>query len=101
MNEFVKMDVFFVVATLAVIVVAVLLALILYRVVKILRHVEHVTQIVSEEGDLIRADVADLRGAIKREGFKFSTLAGFARRRAESFMRPRGKSRKPQEDSSE
>ncbi len=92
MSEFVKMDVFFVVTTIAVIVVAGMLALALYRIVRILRNVEHVSQIVSDEGDLMRADIAEMRTAIKREGFKLTHLAAFARRRAASFMNPRKKS---------
>lgn len=91
MSDFAKMDVFFVITTVAVIVVAVLLSIALYRLLKILRNVEHVSQIVSDEGDLVRADVAEMRVAIKREGFKLAHLANFARKRAESFVRPRKK----------
>lgn len=92
MGDFAKMDVFFVVTTIAVIVVSILLAIALYRIVRILRNVEHVSQIVSDEGDLMRDDLAQMRAAIKREGFKLSHLARFARKRAASFMGGRGKS---------
>ena len=89
MSEFAKMDIFFVVTTIAVIVVAVMLAIALYYIVRILRHVEHVSEIVSDEGDRMREDIAQMRSSIKREGFKISHLASFARKRAASFMRPR------------
>jgi len=92
MSDFVKMDVFFVVTTIAVIVVGCMLALSLYYIIRILRNVDHVSHIVSEEGDLVRGDIAEMRSAIKREGFKWATLGAFARKRAESFMRPRKKS---------
>lgn len=91
MNEFLKMDVFFVVSTVAVIVVSVMLAIALFRVIRILRNVEHVSKIVSDEGDLVRGDIADMRMAIKREGFKLTHLAAFARKRAASFMGGRKK----------
>ncbi len=86
MSDFVKMDVFFAVSTFAVIVVAIMLALALYYIIKILRHVEHVSHIVSEEGELVRGDIAEMRSAIKQEGFKWGHLARFARKRAASFM---------------
>jgi cell division protein FtsL len=91
MSDFAKMDIFFVVTTVAVIVVAILLSFALYRILRILRNVEHVSQIVSDEGDLVRDDIAEMRTAIKREGFKLTHLAAFARKRAASFMRPRKK----------
>ncbi len=91
MSDFVKMDVFFVVTTVAVLAIAALLCVALYRILRILRNVEHVSQIVSDEGDLMRSDLAEMRTAIKREGFKLTHLASFARKRAESFMRPRKK----------
>lgn len=91
MSDFVKMDVFFVVTTIAVIVVACMLGIALYYMIRILRNVDHVSQIVSDEGDLVRGDIAEMRSAIKREGFKWATLGSFARKRAESFMRPRSK----------
>ena len=85
------MDVFFVVTTIAVVAIGVLLCITLYRILKILRNVEHVSKIVSDEGDLMRDDIAEMRMAIKREGFKLTHLASFARKRAESFIRPRKK----------
>ncbi len=92
MSDFAKMDIFFVVTTIAVIVVAGLLAYALFKIIKILRNVEHVSQIVSDEGDLVREDIAQMRSSIMREGFKLTHLASFARKRAASFMRPRKKS---------
>ena len=92
MSDFAKMDVFFIVTTVAVVAVAVLLCIALYRVLNILRNVEHLSKIVSDEGDLMRDDIAEMRMAIKREGFMLTHLVSFARKRAESFMRPKKKS---------
>jgi hypothetical protein len=91
MSEFAKMDIFFVVSTLAVVVVSILLAIALFRVLRILRNVEHVSKIVSDEGELVRSDIAEMRTAIKREGFKLTHLAAFMRKRVASFMKPRKK----------
>lgn len=92
MSDFAKMDVFFVVTTIAVIVVALMLALALYRILRILRNVEHVSELVSKEGELVRGDIAEMRAAVKQEGFKWSHLARFARKRAASFMGAKEKS---------
>lgn len=85
MSEFAKMDIFFVVTTVAVVIVTMLLAYALYKIIRILRNVEHVSHIVSEEGDLVRADIAEMRDKVKREGFKLSLLSRFLRKRAKRF----------------
>lgn len=74
MSEFLKMDIFFFVSTIAVAVVTLLVILILIRVFHILGHVEEISKIVSEEGNLVRGDIADLRTSIRKEGFKFATI---------------------------
>ena len=86
MNDFLKMDVFFVVSTIAVVVVAALLALALIRIIRILRRVEQISDTVSEEAVLVRADVAELRQNVKQEGFKLKHMTRFARAAAASFM---------------
>ena len=86
MNDFLKMDVFFVVSTIAVIVITGLLAYALVRVLRILRNVEHISETVSEEAVLVRADVAEMRQNVKQEGFKIAHLSRFARATAERFM---------------
>lgn len=91
MNEFLKMDIFFVIASAGVIVLGVLLALVLFRVLRILRHVEHISEMVDDESKLVRADIADLRASVKHEGFKVQSLFKFIRRRIGSLFRMRGK----------
>ncbi|MDB5237909.1 MAG: hypothetical protein JWM46_179 [Candidatus Kaiserbacteria bacterium] len=86
MNDFLKMDVFFLVSTLAVIVIAGLLAFALVRVLRILRRVEEISETVSDEAVLVRADVAEMRANVKQEGFKMLHLARFARKTASRFM---------------
>jgi hypothetical protein len=78
MDDFLKMDVFFVVSTVAVLVVTALLAFVLVRVLRILGRVEQISEVVSEEAQLVRKDVADLRENVRTEGFKLKHLANFA-----------------------
>jgi hypothetical protein len=90
MDEFFKMDIFFVITSITVVVIGVALSLVLYRIYRILENVERITKHVSEEAEVIRRDIAEARGAIKREGFKlkhamrfFSTLRGRRKTKAE------------------
>jgi biopolymer transport protein ExbB/TolQ len=77
MEEFLKMDVFFVVTTLAVIIVSVLLGIALYYIIRILRNVEHVSERVAEESDNIQSDLRELRANIRKEGAKMKHFAEF------------------------
>ncbi|HUO50197.1 MAG TPA: hypothetical protein VMU25_01360 [Candidatus Paceibacterota bacterium] len=63
MSEFAKMDIFFFVTTLVVVVLGVIFAFILFRVWKILGRVEHVAQEVESEAQLLRGDIAQMRSA--------------------------------------
>lgn len=71
MDDFVKMDVFFVVSTVAVVLVTVLVSIVLYYLIRILREVARVAGHISQEADALRADIAHLREGVAREGFKF------------------------------
>lgn len=77
MNEFLKMDVFFVVTTIAVAVLGVMLGVICFYVIRILRDVEHVSERVAEESDQLSKDIADLRTNVRSEGMKFKHVAEF------------------------
>ena len=76
MNEFLKMDWFFAVTTLAVITVGALLAVVLMRAWRILGNIEHISKNVSEESDSLRADIGDLRAKAKSGGARIGHLAG-------------------------
>lgn len=80
MDEFLKMDVFFLVTTLVVIVLGFLSALILFRLWKILGHVEHISEHVAEESDLIREDITHLRNDIKSGASKVLSSFNFFKR---------------------
>lgn len=87
MSEFAEMHIFFVVTTAAVVLVTALVAYALYRVVRILRNVERISDMAAEEGTLLRGDIAGLRSSIQTEGFKFKTLLGVFRRSAERMVK--------------
>jgi len=67
MNEFLKMDIFFFVTTVVVILLGVLSAYILWRIGRVLKHIEHISEQVALESDSIRGDLAELRKDV-REG---------------------------------
>lgn len=70
MEDFLKMDVFFVVATIAVVVLAALVSVALYYVVRLLRTLMHISEEVEEETKAIRGDIEDVRRTARREGLK-------------------------------
>jgi hypothetical protein len=67
MDSFLKMDVFFVVATLAVVLIAIPLSLVLLRAYRILTHLEAITKQISEETVLVRDDINMLRTGVRKE----------------------------------
>ena len=83
MDDFLKMDIFFVVATAAAIILSVLLVLVLIRVLRVLKNIEEVTDIVVEESEQIRDDIREVRERVKKEGHRFgqllSLIGGFAK----------------------
>ena len=77
MNDFLKMDIFFVITTGVVLLVGSLSLIALYYVVRILRSVDHLAQNVSEESDDLRTDIRDLRTRVREEGMKMQHLVDF------------------------
>jgi len=86
MDEFLKMDIFFVVATIALAIVAVLLIVALLSVLRILRYVEKISETVSDEAQLMRSDISDLRSSVREEGFKLKHLSKFVQGSAKRFL---------------
>jgi hypothetical protein len=77
MDEFLKMDIFFVVTTLVIIVLGALAAYVLWRIERILKQVEHITEQAAIESDLIRQDMSELRRDIRKGGSRFAAFAKF------------------------
>jgi type II secretory pathway pseudopilin PulG len=83
MDDFLKMDIFFGVTTVAVVVLSVLLTLVLIRLLKILKTVDEVSEIVQEETEEIRDDIREVRATVKAKtleaGQVLGLLTGFAK----------------------
>jgi uncharacterized protein YoxC len=77
MNEFYKMDVFFFVATVAVVILALLLAVLIIYIIKISRDIKYISQKAKSEADLIAQDLSDLRENVKERGMKMKYLWSF------------------------
>lgn len=76
MEDILKMDIFFVVTTIGVVVVSVCVVLVLLAFHKLLRTLDRIAGEVEEEAQALRADLAEARTAIKREGVKAKSLLG-------------------------
>lgn len=79
MNDFAKMDIFFIVTTIVVIMLGVVVTLILFRIWRILGSVEEISSMLSEEGSLVRKDIAGLRAKVREEGFRMRFFGNFFR----------------------
>ena len=81
MDDFLKMDIFFGVTTVAVVVISVLLVLVLIRLLRILKTVDEVTEIVQEETEGIRDDIREGRAQVRERAVdagKLLSLIGLA-----------------------
>jgi hypothetical protein len=79
MDEFLKMDVFFAVTTVAVIVITVLVAIVLVRLFRILGKVEEISLMLSDEGRELRADLAHVRAELAQKGLILGAVAALGR----------------------
>jgi hypothetical protein len=77
MNDFLKMDIFFLTTTVVVLLLGVFLIVALYYLIKILKSIDHVAQNVSAESDNVRGDISVLRGKIRDEGMKVKHFMEF------------------------
>jgi hypothetical protein len=80
MNEFFKMDIFFFVATLGVVVLTFFAAYALWRIGRILKHVEYISKQVAIESDNVRQDIAEMRSSIRQGKGRLKSLFGFLKK---------------------
>ncbi len=78
-NEFLQQDVFFFVTTIAVVLLTILISVFVIQLIWVTRKIRKFTDRAQREAELLSADLSDLRGNLRREGFKFSHLLGFGR----------------------
>jgi membrane protein implicated in regulation of membrane protease activity len=77
MDEFLKMDIFFFVTTVAVVVLAFFAAYVLWRLQRVLKNIEHVSEQVAIESDIVRQDIAEMRSDIRHGEGRLKSLFGF------------------------
>lgn len=77
MDNFVKMDVFFFVTTIAVVILTLLLAVLIIYIIKISRDVKYISYKAKNEADLISQDLSDLRQNVKNKGAKLKYFWSF------------------------
>ncbi len=77
MDSFIKMDIFFFVTTLVVVVLGVLFSVALVYLIRLFRTLDRIANQVNEEATGIRADLDELRGKVKHEGLRLGHLITF------------------------
>lgn len=77
MNEFLKMDIFFFITTIAVGVFLIIGVIVFLKVSRILGHIEHVSKQVSLESDSIRNDLVEVRRDIREGKGRLKSLFNF------------------------
>ena len=79
MDQFYKMDVFFFVTTIAVVVMTALLAAATIYVIRILKDVKYITRKARTEADIISGELSELRENVKEQGAKLKFFNSFFR----------------------
>jgi len=79
MNEFLKMDAFFFITSIAAIISTVLLSVLLVYLIIFMRDLKSISKIAKIETEQISADIKDLRQSVKKEGFKIKNVLNFFR----------------------
>lgn len=87
MDSILKSDIFFFIASIAVIVLSAVVAVALVYAIRILRNVEHISKIVRDESDSIVKDVSKLRESAENEGVKVGRLAWFLKKYFKKFTK--------------
>ncbi len=87
MNEFIKMDIFFFIASVSAILLTVLLIIVLVYLVKILRDLKYISTKARIETEKITEDIESFRQSVKQEGFKIKSIVNFA----SSIFKKKGK----------
>jgi hypothetical protein len=80
MDTFIQADIFFFVTTIFVIILVIVLAIAGFYIIRILRNLRDVSEIVKSETQHIAGDVENLRSDLKRTGFSLPLIFGFFKR---------------------
>jgi len=77
MNEFLKMDIFFIIASVAMTLVVVLGVILLVYLIKFVKNLKYISDQARDETDNIRADIHDFRQNIRSEGLRAKHIFSF------------------------
>ena len=91
MDTLIHADIFFFVTTIVVVVVGVALTAVLIYLARVLSDIKKITAQVHEETILFREDLHDLRGEVRRDGFKMAHFMEFLKKLAKRKRTSRSK----------
>jgi hypothetical protein len=77
MNDLLKQDIFFFVATIAVVILSILLAILVIYIIRISRKVNYIADKAKQETDLLSTELTELRRNIRSSGLKLKHFIGF------------------------
>lgn len=80
MDGFLKMNIFFFVTTIAVTVLAAFIVFVLWRLQRVLKNAEHISEQVAAETDAVRQDLAEMRSDVRRGKGRLKSLFGFLKK---------------------
>ncbi len=72
------MDIFFVVATIGLVVLTILVGIAIFYVIRLLRTLDSIAHTVEDEAEALKGDLDEARATIKRGGSSLLSLLGFA-----------------------
>ena len=87
MQDFLKMDIFFVVTTIVVAAIGIAIVLLAVRLWKIFGHVERIADMAEAESVLVREDVSAFRSEVRKKGFKLTSFMRFLRKMTSGFTK--------------
>ncbi|MES2225861.1 MAG: hypothetical protein V4480_03560 [Patescibacteria group bacterium] len=94
MDPFLKMDIFFIAATIALVIVTVLAAVVLIYLARFLATLDRIANNALEEAEAIREDLDDMRERMKKSRLWFVPLFSFFGKTAKRFSAPKKKGKK-------
>jgi len=77
MDEFLKMDVFFMVTTASVLILTALVGFLVVRLMRVLATIERIVDSAEKEAERVREDIQDLRTKARKEGLQLRHILGF------------------------
>jgi 5-bromo-4-chloroindolyl phosphate hydrolysis protein len=77
MTEFAKMDIFFLITSIAVVVLTALLAVLAIYIIKISSDIKYISGKAKNEADFIAKDLSDLRENVREKGANLKYFASF------------------------